>query len=193
MKKEKEEKGLEMMKMKRKKNERITYRSTLGDVIDKTFLKFNGITIHHVQCSGFVFKLQANMDPRHRDRVAFVRVCSGKFEKDISVRHARSGRNIRLSRPQKLFGQEREVVEEAYPGDVIGLNNPGMFAIGDTLYVGPKVEYEGIPCFTPELFAWLRNPNAVKPNYAQGGRGMPNLGLTEAQIDDLVAYLETLN
>jgi len=109
--------------------------------------------------SGFVFKLQANMDPRHRDRVAFVRVCSGKFEKDISVRHARSGRSIRLSRPQKLFGQEREVVEEAYPGDVIGLNNPGMFAIGDTLYVGPKVEYEGIPCFTPELFAWLRNPN----------------------------------
>ncbi len=109
--------------------------------------------------SGFVFKLQANMDPRHRDRVAFVRVCSGKFEKDIAVRHARSGRSIRLSRPQKLFGQDREVVEEAYPGDVIGLNNPGMFAIGDTLYVGPKVEYEGIPCFTPELFAWLRNPN----------------------------------
>jgi peptide chain release factor 3 len=109
--------------------------------------------------SGFVFKLQANMDPRHRDRVAFVRVCSGKFEKDLSVRHARSGRTIRLSRPQKLFGQDREVVEEAFPGDVIGLNNPGMFAIGDTLYVGPKVEYEGIPCFTPELFAWLRNPN----------------------------------
>jgi peptide chain release factor 3 len=109
--------------------------------------------------SGFVFKLQANMDPRHRDRVAFVRVCSGKFEKDMTVRHARSGRSIRLSRPQKLFGQDREVVEDAYPGDVIGLNNPGMFAIGDTLYVGPKVEYEGIPCFSPEIFAWLRNPN----------------------------------
>jgi peptide chain release factor 3 len=109
--------------------------------------------------SGFVFKLQANMDPRHRDRVAFVRVCSGRFEKDMSVRHARSGRTIRLSRPQKLFGQDREVVEDAYPGDVIGLNNPGMFAIGDTLYVGPKVEYEGIPCFTPEIFSWLRNPN----------------------------------
>ena len=83
--------------------------------------------------SGFVFKLQANMDPRHRDRIAFVRVCSGRFEKDMSVRHARSGRTIRLSRPQKLFGQDREVVEDAYPGDVIGLNNPGMFAIGDTL------------------------------------------------------------
>ncbi len=109
--------------------------------------------------SGFVFKLQANMDPRHRDRVAFVRVCSGKFEKDMSVRHARSGRTIRLSRPQKLFGQEREVVEDAYPGDVIGLNNPGMFAIGDTLYTGTRVEYEGIPCFSPEIFAWLRNPN----------------------------------
>jgi peptide chain release factor 3 len=109
--------------------------------------------------TGFVFKLQANMDPRHRDRVAFVRVCSGKFEKDLAVRHARTGKTIRLSRPQKLFGQDREVVEEAYPGDVIGLNNPGMFAIGDTLYVGPKVEFEGIPCFTPELFAWLRNPN----------------------------------
>ena len=109
--------------------------------------------------SGFVFKLQANMDPRHRDRVAFVRVCSGKFEKDMAVRHARSGKTIRLSRPQKLFGQDREVVDEAFPGDVIGLNNPGMFAIGDTLYVGSKVEYEGIPCFSPEIFAWLRNPN----------------------------------
>jgi peptide chain release factor 3 len=109
--------------------------------------------------SGFVFKLQANMDPRHRDRIAFVRVCSGKFEKDMTVRHARSGRTIRLSRPQKLFGQDREVVEDAYPGDVIGLNNPGMFAIGDTLYSGSRVEYEGIPCFSPEIFAWLRNPN----------------------------------
>ena len=109
--------------------------------------------------SGFVFKLQANMDPRHRDRVAFVRVCSGHFEKDMTVQHARSGRVIRLSRPQKLFGQDREVVEDAYPGDVIGLNNPGMFAIGDTLYHGPRVEYEGIPCFSPEIFAWLRNPN----------------------------------
>ncbi|MEO1003011.1 MAG: peptide chain release factor 3 [Cyanobacteria bacterium J06638_7] len=109
--------------------------------------------------SGFVFKLQANMDPRHRDRVAFVRVCSGRFVKDMSVQHARTGRTIRLSRPQKLFGQDREVVEDAYPGDVIGLNNPGVFAIGDTLYLGPKVEYEGIPCFSPEIFAWLRNPN----------------------------------
>jgi peptide chain release factor 3 len=109
--------------------------------------------------SGFVFKLQANMDPRHRDRVAFVRVCSGQFEKDMTVQHARTGKTIRLSRPQKLFGQDREVVEDAYPGDVIGLNNPGVFAIGDTIYQGSRLEYEGIPCFSPEIFAWLRNPN----------------------------------
>ena len=109
--------------------------------------------------SGFIFKLQANMDPRHRDRVAFLRVCSGTFERDMVVHHARSGKAVRLSRPQKLFGQDRSVVDRAWPGDVIGLNNPGVFAIGDTLYQGRKVEYEGIPCFSPEIFSWLHNPN----------------------------------
>lgn len=112
--------------------------------------------------SGFVFKLQANMDPRHRDRIAFIRVCSGKFEKDMVVNHARSGKNVRLSHPQKLFAQGRQSLEEAYPGDVIGLNNPGAFAIGDTIYLGQRLEYEGIPCFSPELFAFLRNPNPSK-------------------------------
>jgi len=111
------------------------------------------------QFSGFIFKLQANMDPRHRDRVAFLRVCSGTFERDMVAHHARSGKVVRLSRPQKLFGQDRSVVDRAYPGDVIGLNNPGVFAIGDTLYQGQKVEYEGIPCFSPEIFSWLHNPN----------------------------------
>ena len=111
------------------------------------------------QFSGFIFKLQANMDPRHRDRVAFLRVCSGTFERDMVVHHARSSKAVRLSRPQKLFGQNRSLVDRAYPGDVIGLNNPGVFAIGDTLYQGRKVEYEGIPCFSPEIFSWLHNPN----------------------------------
>jgi peptide chain release factor 3 len=119
--------------------------------------------------SGFVFKLQANMDPKHRDRIAFVRVCSGKFEKDMAVSHARTGKTVRLSRPQKLFAQDREVIEEAYPGDVIGLNNPGVFAIGDTIYVGPKLEYEGIPSFSPELFAYLKNPNPSKFKQFQKG------------------------
>jgi peptide chain release factor 3 len=120
------------------------------------------IAATHPDFSGFVFKLQANMDPKHRDRIAFVRVCSGKFEKDMNVSHARTGKIVRLSRPQKLFAQDREVIETAYPGDVIGLNNPGAFAIGDTIYVGQRLEYEGIPSFSPELFAYLKNPNPSK-------------------------------
>jgi peptide chain release factor 3 len=119
--------------------------------------------------TGFVFKLQANMDPKHRDRVAFVRVCTGKFEKDMTVNHARTGKVVRLSRPQKLFAQDRESIEVAYPGDVIGLNNPGVFAIGDTIYNGKKLEYEGIPCFSPELFAYLKNPNPSKFKQFQKG------------------------
>ncbi len=120
--------------------------------------------------SGFVFKLQANMDPKHRDRVAFVRVCTGKFEKDMAVSHTRTGKTVRLSRPQKLFAQDRESIDEAYPGDVIGLNNPGVFAIGDTIYTGSnKLEYAGIPSFSPELFAYLRNPNPSKFKQFQKG------------------------
>jgi peptide chain release factor 3 len=119
--------------------------------------------------TGFVFKLQANMDPKHRDRVAFVRVCTGKFEKDMTVNHARTGKIVRLSRPQKLFAQGRESLDIAYPGDVIGLNNPGVFAIGDTIYNGKKIEYEGIPCFSPEIFAYLKNPNPSKFKQFQKG------------------------
>ncbi len=134
--------------------------------------------------SGFVFKLQANMDPRHRDRVAFVRICSGRFEKDMSVRHARTGKSIRLSRPQKIFGQDRSVVDNAYPGDVIGLNNPGMFSIGDTLYTGSKVEYEGIPCFSPEIFSWLRNPNpSAFKNFRKGVNELREEGAVQILYD----------
>jgi peptide chain release factor 3 len=135
-----------------------THNSTVGE-IPPTYPEF----------SGFVFKLQANMDPKHRDRVAFVRVCTGKFEKDMTVNHARTGKVVRLSRPQKLFAQERESIDVAYPGDVIGLNNPGVFAIGDTIYTGKKLEYEGIPYFSPELFATLRNPNPSKFKQFQKG------------------------
>jgi peptide chain release factor 3 len=135
-----------------------SHKSSLGE-LPPTYPEF----------SGFVFKLQANMDPKHRDRVAFVRVCTGKFEKDMTVNHARTGKIIRLSRPQKLFAQERESIDVAYPGDVIGLNNPGVFAIGDTIYTGQKLEYEGIPYFSPELFAVLRNPNPSKFKQFQKG------------------------
>jgi peptide chain release factor 3 len=105
--------------------------------------------------------------------VAFVRVCTGKFEKDMTVKHARTGKTVRLSRPQKLFAQSRESVDIAYPGDVIGLNNPGMFTIGDTIYNGSKIEYEGIPCFSPELFAYLKNPNPSK--FKQFRKGVSEL------------------
>ncbi|MFM7370569.1 MAG: peptide chain release factor 3, partial [Sphaerospermopsis kisseleviana] len=135
-----------------------THHSTAGE-IPPTYPEF----------TGFVFKLQANMDPKHRDRVAFVRVCTGKFEKDMTVNHARTGKAVRLSRPQKLFAQERESIDVAYAGDVIGLNNPGVFAIGDTIYTGQKLEYEGIPYFSPELFATLRNPNPSKFKQFQKG------------------------
>ena len=136
------------------------------------------------QFSGFVFKLQANMDPKHRDRVAFIRVCSGKFEKDMSVKHSRTGKIIRLSRPQKIFGKDREVVDDAYPGDVIGLNNPGMFSIGDTLYTGNHIEYEGIPCFSPEIFSWLRNPNpSAFKNFRKGVNELREEGAVQILYD----------
>ncbi len=134
--------------------------------------------------SGFVFKLQANMDPKHRDRVAFVRVCSGRFKKDMTVQHARTGKQIRLSRPQKIFGQDRSVVDDAYPGDVIGLNNPGMFSIGDTLFIGPRVEFEGIPCFSPEIFSWLRNPNpSAFKNFRKGVNELREEGAVQILYD----------
>lgn len=107
--------------------------------------------------SGFVFKIQANMDPRHRDRVAFLRICSGKFERDMTVRNVRTGKDIRVTRAMKLFASEREVVDEAFAGDVVGLANPGTFAIGDTLCTGEVLAYAPIPSFAPEHFASVRN------------------------------------
>ena len=123
--------------------------------------------------SGFIFKIQANMDPRHRDRIAFLRVCSGKFERDMSVTHVQSQRKIRLSSSHKLFGNERETVDEAYPGDVIGLVGHDGFGIGDTLTTDASITYKEIPRFTPETFAYLHNPNTAK--YKQFRQGLDQL------------------
>ena len=112
--------------------------------------------------SAFVFKVQANMNPRHRDTIAFVRVCSGIFEKDMMVIDPATGRDIRLSYPQKMFGQERETVEVAYPGDIVGLVAHRSFRIGDTLTADPKLKYREIPRFPPEVFSWISNPNTAK-------------------------------
>jgi peptide chain release factor 3 len=112
--------------------------------------------------SGFIFKIQANMNPKHRDSVAFVRICSGRFERGMDLVHAQSGKTLRLLRPYKLFAAEREIIEEAYPGDVLGLPNTGDFAIGDTLYSGAPLRFAPLPRFQPEHFALLRNTDLGK-------------------------------
>jgi peptide chain release factor 3 len=112
--------------------------------------------------SGFIFKIQANLDPRHRDRIAFVRIVSGKFERDMTVHHSRTGKKVRLSNAQKLFGRERETVDEAYAGDVIGIVGKDDFGIGDTLTEDPSVVFQEIPRFSPEIFAYLYNANNAK-------------------------------
>lgn len=105
--------------------------------------------------SGYVFKLQANMDRRHRDNMAFIRVCSGRFERDLTVKHHRINREIRLSRPHGMVAGERTTVDYAYPGDVIGVINPGLFAIGDTISVTGGFNFKPLPQFQPEIFAKL--------------------------------------
>jgi peptide chain release factor 3 len=132
--------------------------------------------------SGFIFKIQANMDPKHRDRIAFIRVCSGKFERDMTVHHSRSEKKVRLSSSHKIFGNERETVNEAYPGDVIGLVGHDVFGIGDTLTTDPKIAYKEIPRFTPEAFSYLHNPNTGK--YKQFRQGLDQL-LQEGVIQAL--------
>lgn len=125
------------------------------------------------QFTGFVFKIQANMDPRHRDRVAFVRICSGRFERDMTVRNGRTGKDVRLSRAMRLFASERESLEVAYAGDVVGLANPGVFAIGDSLSEGKPVLFERFPAFAPEHFAQVRSVDAA--SYKSFGKGIAQL------------------
>lgn len=117
------------------------------------------ITPQHDAFSGFVFKIQANMDPNHRDRIAFIRIVSGRFERNMSVIHARTGKSIRLANAAKLFGQERETVDDGYAGDVVGIIGKSTFAIGDTLSTDPEIEYNEIPRFAPECYAYLENPS----------------------------------
>ncbi len=123
--------------------------------------------------SGFVFKIQANMDPRHRDRIAFLRVVSGKFERDMFVVHAQSGRRVRLGNATKLFGNQRETVEEAVAGDVVGLVGNDLFGIGDTLTDDRTIVYDEIAEFTPECFAYLHNPQPG--NYKKFNLGLEQL------------------
>ncbi len=112
--------------------------------------------------TGFIFKIQANMNPAHRDRLAFMRVCSGVFEKGMTVWHSSSGERIKLAQPQQFMAQEHETVELAYPGDIIGLFDPGIFRLGDTLCTGSPVRYSGIPLFAPEFFSRVSPVDSMK-------------------------------
>jgi len=113
--------------------------------------------------SGFIFKIQANMDKAHRDRIAFLRICSGKFEKGMQVNHVQKGKKVRLAQPQQFMAQDRVIVDTAYPGDIIGIHDPGIFNIGDTLCQDQsKLEYAGIPQFAPEHFGKVFTKNALK-------------------------------
>ena len=113
--------------------------------------------------SAFVFKIQANMNKAHRDRIAFMRICSGKFEKNMEVFHVQGNKKMRLSQPQQIMAQEREIVDEAYAGDIIGVFDPGIFSIGDTICSpGHKVKFKGIPTFAPEHFALVRQKDTMK-------------------------------
>lgn len=129
--------------------------------------------------SGFVFKIQANMDPRHRDRVAFVRVCSGRFTKDSVVINSRDDKPLRASRAYRFFGRDREIINLAYAGDIIGLVNPGQFGIGDTVYTGPRVEYHGVPRFPAEHFARLRLQDQRYKQFDDGLRQLEEEGLMQ--------------
>ncbi len=113
--------------------------------------------------SAFVFKIQANMNKAHRDRIAFMRICSGKFESGMEVNHVQGGRKVKLSQPQQLMADERKIIEEAYAGDIIGVFDPGIFSIGDTLKLSnKKFAFEGIPTFAPEHFARVRQIDTMK-------------------------------
>jgi peptide chain release factor 3 len=119
------------------------------DPLDKTF-------------TGFVFKIQANMDRKHRDRMAFIRICSGRFDRGMKVHHMRLNREIRLSHSSQFLAQDRETVESAYAGDIVGVSDPGLFRIGDTVTSGKKLQFEKIPQFSPELFTKIHVSDAMK-------------------------------
>jgi peptide chain release factor 3 len=119
--------------------------------------------------SGFIFKIQANMNPRHRDRIAFMRVVSGQFERGMAVRVARTGKTMKLSKPHSFMASERAIVEDAQPGDIVGLFDPGELRIGDTLYLGKDVKFQGIPRFAPTLFTRVILKDPTRRKHLQNG------------------------
>ena len=149
--------------------------SLTGEVVEPTREEF----------SGFVFKIQANMDKNHRDRIAFVRICSGKFERGMEAYHMQGGRKIKLATGTTMMADDRAIVDEAYAGDIVGLFDPGIFSIGDTLCAGKKhVQFAGIPTFAPEHFARITQVDTLKRK--QFVKGMEQLAM-EGAVQDLPA------
>ena len=119
--------------------------------------------------SAFIFKIQANMDPAHRDRVGFMRICSGVFERDMKIHVVRLGRKLRLARPTEFMAQDRSLIERAYPGDIVGVHDPGVLCIGDTLTTGETLHFQGIPVFAPEHFALVQLQDPLKSKQLRKG------------------------
>ncbi|WP_373056854.1 peptide chain release factor 3 [Zunongwangia sp. H14] len=134
--------------------------------------------------TGFVFKIHANMDPKHRDRLAFVKIVSGKFERNKSYLHVRHNKNLKFSSPNAFFAEKKEIVDVSYPGDIVGLHDTGNFKIGDTLTEGENLMYRGIPSFSPEYFRYINNADPMKSKQLEKG--------IDQLMDEGVAQLFTL-
>ena len=119
--------------------------------------------------TGFVFKIHANMDPNHRSCIAFVKVCSGKFERNANYKHVRNNKMMRFSSPTAFMAQKKSVVDEAYPGDIVGLPDTGNFKIGDTLTCGEELHFKGLPSFSPEMFKYIENDDPMKSKQLNKG------------------------
>ena len=133
--------------------------------------------------SGFVFKIHANMDPKHRDRIAFMRICSGVFERNTNYLHVRQKRKMKFSNPTAFMASKKSIVEQAYPGDIVGLYDSGNFKIGDSVTEGEILHFKGIPSFSPELFRYVNNADPLKSK--QLAKGLEQL------MDEGVAQLFT--
>jgi peptide chain release factor 3 len=131
--------------------------------------------------SGFVFKIHANMDPNHRDRLAFIKIASGKFERNKAYIHVRNGKQVKFSSPTSFMAEKKSVIDEAYPGDIVGVHDTGNFKIGDSISEGEEIRFKGIPSFSPELFRYVENDDPMK--FKQLARGLEQL------MDEGVAQL----
>ena len=136
------------------------------------------------QFTGFVFKIHANMDPKHRDRLAFVKIVSGKFERNTPYLHVRHNKKLKFSSPNAFFAEKKEIVDVSYPGDIVGLHDTGNFKIGDTLTEGEELQYKGVPSFSPEHFRYINNADPMKSKQLEKG--------IDQLMDEGVAQLFTL-